>query len=162
MIVEYYADTLQIFGHKLLPRFHQPKSFNERIDAQLIFLSKSCPNLHTLVSTFQFLFFLKQISFLTSIYSNLQIVRERISTATILILITHVRDLKYFYVRRNAVIIRNDWPKNPSWSEENYQWIKSTCQSYEKTEQEVSKILGYKWKMMTDKEFKLINIDLKV
>ncbi|XP_065200607.1 F-box only protein 39 [Planococcus citri] len=136
-IVDYYADTLRVFGHKLLPRFHQPKSFNERIDAHLIFLSKSCPNLHTLV------------------------VRERISTATILILITrHVRCLKYFYVRRNAVIIRNDWPKNPAWSEKDYQWIKSTSQSYEKTEEEVSKILGYKWKMLTDKEFKSINVEL--
>lgn len=70
-------------------------------------------------------------------------------------------NLRYFYVRRNAVIIRFDWPKNPDWSEEFYKTIKNASKSYEETENEVSKILGHPWKMLPDKLYKFISINVR-
>lgn len=127
--VNKYNKTLRVYGHKNLPRYYQPKSFHERIDCHLVYLSNNCPNLQTLI------------------------VRERISTATILLICHSAKQLKFLHVRRNAVILRSDWPKNPEWSDDLYRWIKTTSRSYETTEKAVSAILGYKWKMLTDKEF---------
>lgn len=70
-------------------------------------------------------------------------------------------NLKYFYVRRNAVILRCDWPKNPEWTEEFFEWLKIASKSYESTENEVTQILGYRWSMLSDKIFKDIKINVR-
>ena len=59
---------------------------------------------------------------------------------------------------RNAVILRCDWPKNPEWGPDFYNWLKTTSQSYQKTEREVSLRLGKRWHMLTDKEFKQLAV----
>ncbi|XP_022207835.2 uncharacterized protein LOC111064417 isoform X1 [Nilaparvata lugens] len=130
--VDLYGAKLEVFGHLGIPRFHQPESFNERNDPFLLLLCKMCPNLQTLA------------------------IRERISTATILLLAEFSKNLRNFYVRRNAVILRADWPKNPEWSDEFYYWLRKTSRSYELTEKEVSHKLGYKWTMLDDKEYKRV------
>ena len=43
----------------------------------------------------------------------LQMIRERISSSTVLLLAYTAKNLRYFYVRKNAIILRSDWPKNP-------------------------------------------------
>lgn len=48
--IDLYQEKLCVFGHIGLPRFHQPKSFNDRIDPFLLMLCRACPKLHTLVS----------------------------------------------------------------------------------------------------------------
>lgn len=91
---------------------------------------------------------------------NFQIVTERISTATVLLLAYHGRNLKWLFVRGNAVILRNDWKQGPDWTDEFYHWVKSNSRSYALVEKEVSQILGYKWTFLTDKEFKALKISL--
>ncbi|XP_064081402.1 uncharacterized protein LOC135197996 [Macrobrachium nipponense] len=89
-----------------------------------------------------------------------RVVREKISTSTVLLLAFTAKNLHYFYVRRNAVILKADWPKNPEWSLEFYTWLCKGSRSYDILEEEVSQILGYKWQMLTDKQFKMLKLDL--
>jgi F-box protein 39 len=91
---------------------------------------------------------------------GVQMVRERISTSTVLLLAHTARNLHYLFIRRNAVILRCDWPQSPDWSLEFYQWLRSASKSYNATEKEVSQILGYTWFMLSDRQFKLTHIDL--
>jgi len=58
------------------------------------------------------------------------------------------------------VILRRDWPRSPEWSDTFYSWLSAACRSYEATEREVSQILGYSWTMLTDRQFKLMTVDL--
>lgn len=83
----------------------------------------------------------------------MQIIRDKISTATILLIAFFTKKLKFLHVRKNAVVLRSDWARNTDWSEDLYAWIKTTSRSYEATETEISSILGYRWKMLSDKEF---------
>ena len=97
---------------------------------------------------------------LTFLVISFQMVRERISTATVLLLAHTARNLHYLFIRRNAVILRCDWPRSPDWSYEFYQWLRSASKSYNATEKEVSQILGYSWFMLSDRQFKLTNVNL--
>lgn len=135
-VVEYYKSDLEVFAYKRLPRFYMPNSFHDRVDSSLLLMARQCPYLHTLV------------------------VRERISTATVLLLAHTAKNLYNFYVRRNAVILRADWPPHPDWSPEFYEWVRQNARSYDAVEREVSQILGRRWQMLTDKQFKIIKLDL--
>ncbi|XP_066992676.2 uncharacterized protein [Anabrus simplex] len=134
--IDLYRADLWVYGHQSLPRYHQPESFHERVDSLLLLLCRQCPYLHTLV------------------------ICERISTSTVLLIARSASNLRYLYVRRNAVILECDWPWSPEWSPEFYQWLRSSSRSYEATEKEVSQILGYSWTMLSDRQFKLTRIDL--
>lgn len=92
--------------------------------------------------------------------SFLQVVTERISTATVLLLAYHGKNLKWFFVRGNAVIIKTDWKQGSDWTDEFYSWLKVNSRSYALVENEVSQILGYKWRFLTDKEFMRLNVNL--
>ncbi|GFG34363.1 hypothetical protein Cfor_08971 [Coptotermes formosanus] len=134
--IDLYRLDLHVYAHHGLPRFYMPRSFHERVDSLLLLLCRQCPYLHTLM------------------------VRERISTATVLLLAHTARNLHYLFIRRNAVILRCDWPQSPDWSYEFYQWLRSSSKSYNATEREVSQILGYTWFMLSDRQFKLTHINL--
>lgn len=135
-IVDSYKYTLTSFGHELLPKYTCPKSFHNRIDSLLVLMARQCPNLTSLT------------------------IREKISTATLLLLAKTAINLRFFNVRRHAVVQKCDWPKNPEWSEEFYEWLKISSRSYDSTEKEISQILGYRWTMLCDKSFKEIKIHL--
>lgn len=135
-IVDMYKYTLEIYGHELLPRFSCPKPFHNRIDSLLMLMARQCPNLTSLT------------------------IREKVSTATLLLLAKTAINLRIFNVRRNAIILRCDWPKNPEWSEDFYEWLKISSRSYESTEIEISQILGYRWTLLSDKKFKDMKIHL--
>ncbi|XP_017777188.1 PREDICTED: F-box/LRR-repeat protein 21 [Nicrophorus vespilloides] len=135
-IIENYKDSLQVFGHKGLPRGYRPKSFHSRIDEPVMFLCRKCDNLKVLV------------------------ISERVSTATLLLIATTCRKLKKLHVRRNGVIKKCDWDYNQTWSDEYYQWLKDSSRSYETVEREISEVLGYKWCMLSDKNFKGLHVDL--
>ncbi|KAH6940487.1 hypothetical protein HPB50_000508 [Hyalomma asiaticum] len=128
----YYTEDLRTYAFLGLPRFHMAKRFVDRPDSALVLLCRSCRRLETLV------------------------IRERISTATVLLLAYHGRSLRRFVVRGNAVIKKCDWPRNPEWSDEFYAWLRHTAQSYDAVCQEVSQILGFAWAPLTDKQFKTI------
>ncbi len=40
-------------------------------------------------------------------------IRERISSGTVLLLAYTAANLRFFHVRRNAIILKCEWPKNP-------------------------------------------------
>ncbi|KYB25539.1 uncharacterized protein LOC658962 isoform X1 [Tribolium castaneum] len=134
--IEFYKDTLRVFGHKNIPRFHRNKSFYERVDSSLMLLVRQCLHLNTLIVT------------------------ERISTATALLLAYTGKNLKCLFIRGNAVIIRCDWPQNPDWSDEFYTWLKINSRSYELVEQEISQIMGRRWQFLSDKQFKKLHCNL--
>ncbi|RZC42746.1 uncharacterized protein BDFB_000327 [Asbolus verrucosus] len=134
--VEFYKDKLRVYGHKNIPRFYRSKSFYERIDSNLLLLVRQCPYLTTLIIT------------------------ERISTSTALLLAYTGKNLKYMFIRGNAVIIRCDWPQSPEWSDEFYAWLKINSRSYELVEKEISQIMGHKWQFLTDKQFKRLHCNL--
>lgn len=90
-----------------------------------------------------------------------QIIREKISTSTILLIASMAINLKKLYVRRNAVILRCDWPRNPEWSKEFFEWLRMASKSYESTEKEVSQIFGYRWNMLSDKIFRDIRVNVR-
>lgn len=56
--------------------------------------------------------------------------------------------------------VQADWPYNPEWTPEFYAWLCKNARSYEAVDREVSQILGYRWQALTDKQFKLIKLDL--
>ncbi|KAK9496475.1 hypothetical protein O3M35_013238 [Rhynocoris fuscipes] len=135
--VEWYRDTLELFGHIGIPRFHQAKSFNERLDPLLLMMTKECKHLNTLI------------------------IRERVSTATTILIAQHGKRLEKLYIRRNAVILKCDWPRNPSWTKDYHKWFKKTSKSYNLTEKEVAKFLRKSdWCMIEDKEFKHLSPNL--
>lgn len=128
----FYSGDIRTYAFLGLPKFHMAKRFVDRPDSALVLLCRSCPRLETLV------------------------VRERISTATVLLLAHHGRSLRQFVVRGNAVVKKCDWPRNPDWSDEFYSWLRHTSQSYDAVCCEVSQILGFSWAPLTDKEFKAV------
>jgi F-box protein 39 len=135
-IVDMYKYTLTTFGHELLPKYLCPTSFHNRIDSLLVLMARQCPNLTSLT------------------------IREKVSTATLLLLAKTAINLRFFNVRRNAIVQKCDWPRNPEWTEDFYEWLKIASRSYESTEKEISQILGYRWTMFSDKSFKQIKIHL--
>ena len=136
-IVDMYKYTLTSYGHELMPKYTCPKSFHNRIDSLLVFMARQAPNLTSLT------------------------IREKVSTATLLILAKSAINLRFFNVRRNAIVQKCDWPKNPEWTEEFFEWLKISSRSYESTEKEITQILGYRWTMLCDKSFNNIKIYLK-
>lgn len=133
MIVSLYSRHLEYFAFYGLPKFHMNKQFSKRADTSLVLLCQTCPNLRTLI------------------------IRELLSTATLLVIITTAQSLTRFVVRRNAIIKKFDWKKQNEWSDEFYKWIKIKSRSYEDTYEEVSKIMGKKWLPLNDKEFKFLS-----
>ncbi|XP_019881787.1 uncharacterized protein LOC109609546 isoform X2 [Aethina tumida] len=128
-VVDFYRTDLRVYGHLSIARIHRSKSFHERIDGSLLLLVRECPKLTTLAVT------------------------ERISTATVLLLAYTGKNLRRLHIRKNAVIIKSEWPQSPEWSDEFYLWLKINSRSYELVEKEVSQIVGYEWKFLSDKEY---------
>lgn len=128
-VVDEYRHTLREYGHGLVSRKYRPRSFSKRADSSLVLLARECKKLETLVIT------------------------ERVSTATLLLIATEAKRLKTFVVRKNAVILRCDWTKESGWKQGFFQWLRAASASYEETEREISKLLGQRWNLLTDREF---------
>ncbi|KAK4023864.1 hypothetical protein OUZ56_009259 [Daphnia magna] len=140
-VVDLYRNRLKVYGHLGLPRFHTSNSFQHRIDMALITLVRECPNLHTLV------------------------IRERISTATLILLVSSANcsSLRRLYVRRNALLLRADWPRSLEWTEDYYSWLKTTSRSYEATQVEVSNQLRQPdWQALNDQQFKILKVNVEI
>ncbi|XP_023347244.1 uncharacterized protein LOC111716066 isoform X2 [Eurytemora carolleeae] len=136
LVVELYRTDLEVYCHKRLPRFSRSRSFHDRPDSSYIYLVRQCPYIHTLM------------------------IRERVSSSTVLLLAYTGKNLRYFYVRRNAIILKCDWPKSPDWSDEFYSWLRKSSKSYSDMETEVSQILGFRWFALTDKQYNLTPINV--
>jgi F-box protein 39 len=128
-VIDHYSNTLEVYGHKSLPRIHGSRAFNDRIDANLLLLVRGCPKIHTLI------------------------IRDRVSTASVVLIASECKNLKKLYVRQNAILKRMDWSKVPEWSNDFYWWLKGCSKSFPTMQAEVSKIIGYPWRPLTDREF---------
>ncbi|XP_032596900.1 uncharacterized protein LOC6568986 [Drosophila grimshawi] len=136
-MLDHYKNTLAIYGHELLPRFSSPKSFDNRVDSLLLMMCRQCFNLDTLI------------------------IREKVSTSTLLLVARTAKNLQQLHVRRFAVILRCDWPRHSEWTDEFHLWLRRNSRSYEAVEREISQILGYKWHLLSDRDFKQLTINLK-
>jgi len=136
--VELYGTDLECYAHKQLPKFKMPKSFHDRPDSAYLYMVRQCPYIHTLI------------------------IRERISSSTVLLLAYSGKNLRYFHVRRNAIMLKCEWPKCPDWSLDFWKWLKKNCRTYEDMEREVSQILGFRWYALNDKQFKQTPLELNV
>ncbi|KMY95214.1 F-box only protein 39 [Drosophila simulans] len=136
-MVDHYRSTLAVYGHELLPRFTSPKPFHSRIDSLMLLMCRQCFNVDTLI------------------------IREKVSTSTLLLIAQTAKNLQHLHVRRFAVILRCDWPRHPEWSNEFYAWLKRNSRSYEAVEREISQILGYKWRLLSDRDFKQLTVNVK-
>ncbi|XP_076631879.1 uncharacterized protein LOC143346993 isoform X1 [Colletes latitarsis] len=148
----FFASTMKVYAFKGLTRYFLHRNFAQRLDEALVQFCRMCPNLHTL--------FLRcdgmHSNSCTKGFTTILMIRDKISTATILEIVSTAKALRCLYVRRNTVLKRcdRDWLKIMNWSPEHYEWIKTNSCSYENTEREVSKILKYRWTMLSEKEFK--------
>ncbi|KNC31013.1 hypothetical protein FF38_03272 [Lucilia cuprina] len=136
-MVDHYKNHLAVYGYETMPRFTSPKSFHNRIDSLMLLMCRQCFNLHTLL------------------------IREKVSTSTVLLIARTAKNLRRLYVRRFGTIIRCDWPRHPEWSDEFNIWLRRSCRSYESVEREVSQILGYSWHFLSDQEYKLVTADVQ-
>ena len=133
-IGDFYRTSLRVYGHLQLPRRHGSRSFHDRADAHIILLIRECRFLETLI------------------------IRERVSTTTLLIIASEAKNLKALHVRRNAVLKRFDWPWASHWTNEFYSWLKATAKSETLVEQEISRLLDFKWCLLPDKVFMKLNM----
>ncbi|CAG5130249.1 unnamed protein product [Candidula unifasciata] len=133
-LVEYYSKTLHYFVQENLPRVHGPRGIDARCDSSLLFLVRRCPALHTLV------------------------IRERISTSTLILLANEGKNLRTLLVRRHALIKRCDWPQPGMWTKEFYARLRKCALDYDKCIDEVCKLLMRRWRPMTDKQFMRLKI----
>ncbi|GAB1607943.1 uncharacterized protein LOC115226514 [Argonauta hians] len=133
-LVDLYHKNLEVFAQLKLPRVHGSRSFGERIDSSLVMMVKGCPRLHTLI------------------------IKERLSTASLLLLLHGAKNLKKLYVRQNGLLRKYDWPRLPDWSDSFYRWLKRTSYDMDSLQSHVSQVLGYNWYPLTDKQFKLLSL----
>lgn len=154
-IIDNYKTTLSSFGHEMLPKFISSRSFNSRCDSLLVLLARECGQLRRLVGVF--LFDISFCIFIDDFLFYFQVVREKVSTSTVLLLVRSAPCLRELLIRRNAVIIRCDWPKNPEWSNDMHNWLRRNSKSYDLVESAVSEVFGRKWNFLSDKDFKAIS-----
>lgn len=122
-------------------RIYIPRSFLDRADMAYIHAVKTFQYLHTLA------------------------IRERISTATCLLIAYYGsrHNLKYFHLRRNCVILRNEYrqyifDESGDNNEQIHIWLEQNCRKYDHVENAVSLLFGRRWKMLTDWEYNKIYV----
>lgn len=136
-VAELYGSRLTAYGHYGLPRVHGSRAFSARADGAVVALARLCPHLRTLV------------------------VRERISTGTVLLVAREAPCLRSFSVRKNALLKRMDWPKLQSWTDEEYRRFRASAKDCELTAREVSRLLGFQWQPLTDRQFKALSVHVE-
>ncbi|CAF0989096.1 unnamed protein product [Adineta steineri] len=140
--MEQYKTTLETYAHlKSMCRVYVPRSFLERADTAYIGAVKTFRYLHTIA------------------------IKERISTATCLLIAYYGtrNNLKQFYLRRNCVILRNEYRKylfneNGDNNEFIHIWLEKNCRQYNQVEDAVTILFGRQWKMLTDWEYNQIRV----
>ena len=99
------------------------------------------------------------------LYLHTLAIKERISTATCLLIVYYgtKNSLKNFYLRRNCVILRNEY-RQYNFDEQNdnnalvQTWLEKNCRQYNQVEEAVSALFGRPWKMLTDWEYNRIRV----
>uniref|UniRef100_A0A182IL67 Uncharacterized protein n=1 Tax=Anopheles atroparvus TaxID=41427 RepID=A0A182IL67_ANOAO len=138
--VDAYKYTLTVYGHEQLlagvPEAPMKgQEYQERPDSLLVLLARSCPGLNTLM------------------------IRECISTATVILIAKSSPNLRHLYINRGQVKVGCDWPRNPEWTDEFYQWLQTASRTMEATEREVSRILDLpSWHLLSEDHFQMASL----
>jgi F-box protein 39 len=53
-------------------------------------------------------------------------IREKLSAATVILLAFTGKNLRNFHVRKNAILLKCDWPRKSTWDEKFYDWLKKS------------------------------------
>ncbi|UXI18029.1 beta-parvin-like [Sarcoptes scabiei] len=136
-IVRNYSDTLECLAFYQLPKYSICKSYPHRIDSILIYLSENCHRLQTLI------------------------INDLVSTATLLLIVMNLKNLRQLFVRKNAVRKRFDPPKSIYLEPEQFRWLRQASRSFERTNQEISRLLGFAWTPIPDHQFKQVRTSLE-
>jgi hypothetical protein len=98
-------------------------------------------------------------------YLHTLAIKERISTGTCLLIAYYgtKNNLKQFYLRRNCVILRNEYRNyrfndNDDENQQIHLWLEKYCRQYHHVEHALSILFKQKWKMLTDWEYKRIRL----
>lgn len=91
------------------------------------------------------------------------VVRDTISTSTLLVLVTYGRNLRRLYVRQSGLRKRFDCADElrKQWNESFVQWLATTARDYEATFAAVSEKLGYQWRPLSDWQFKQLRPEVR-
>ncbi|OQV13174.1 hypothetical protein BV898_12603 [Hypsibius exemplaris] len=137
-IIHQYGSTLTAYCQFGLPRFPYKRNrpFDSRCDSQLLLMVRTCNRLRTVV------------------------IHELICISTLLLLVHYGKDhLRELYVRRNAVLRRDDWKSDSdSLTEEFKAWLRLTSKSYDTFEEEISRMWGKRWRALSDLEFRQLKL----
>ncbi|CAL1537578.1 unnamed protein product [Lymnaea stagnalis] len=133
-LVEHYSKTLRYFVQERLPRVHGPRGFNFRCDSSLLFLVRRCRSLHTLI------------------------IRERISTATLILVANEGKRLSTLLARKYGLIKRCDWLRCGEMSKDFYAHLKRASLNYDECTDEVCRLLQRRWRPLTDRQFMRLKI----
>lgn len=92
-------------------------------------------------------------------------IKQRISTATCLLIGYYGtrNNLKNFYLRRNCVILRNEYrqyifDENGDDNQQLHQWLEKHCRKYDDVESALSILFRRPWKMLSDWEYNQIRV----
>ena len=137
-IAEHYRLSLCSYVHLDLPRIYSSRGFHDRADSSVVLLVRECRNLTTLA------------------------LNCKLSTCTLLVISLEAKQLHKFYVRRQAILLRRDWPMCGGWSRDQYDWLMNSSLNYDIVEQEVSHLLRMRWNMLSDKQYKALSRSLSI
>ena len=124
-ITQHYHRSLEIFVYTKSCVIGCAEMEDRRLPIALTDLVQHCKNLHTLVYGFE------------------------ISSTTTL-LIAQRRKLENFAVLVDQMSLEYDWTTRPEWSPQFVSWLRSSGSTMDTLEREVSQLLGYEWKVITE------------
>lgn len=139
--------------------------FDNRIDSVAVLLARQAPNLSVLVSCRpgKFNWNILQSSILPTLVSLLhfQLLKDPVSTATLLLIAKAAVNLRRFYVLRDTVRCACDWPPNPDWTSSFYEWLCLSSATVESTEREISQILDCHWQLLDLDEYQKVVVNVR-
>ncbi|ELT92154.1 hypothetical protein CAPTEDRAFT_215015 [Capitella teleta] len=124
-ISEHYHYTLEVFVYSKSYLVGSANLEDRRLPLALLDLACRCKKLHTLVYGFE------------------------ISSTTALLL-AHKRKLRHFSILLEELSFEFDWCHQPDWKPEYVEWLRQSGRSILTLEEEISKLLGYKWRVASD------------
>ncbi len=62
----------------------------------------------------------------TILVNLFQMIREKLSAATVILLAFTGKNLRNFHVRKNAILLKCDWPRKSNWDQKFYDWLKKS------------------------------------
>lgn len=84
------------------------------------------------------------------------------STATLLLIAKAATNLRRFYVLRENVRCAGDWPPNPDWTSEFYEWLSLASATIPSTEREIARILGCSgWQLLDLDAYQKVDVDVR-